>query len=174
MRRRRAGMPTLPISLIELYGKCSGFSNAAFRLACRSPHCHFDGDFCTTAQTPFAAEGRPSGKQRLANKKITLSLCPPRQTADSWILFNSGAMPLSDKAKAAWLLRAATLKHQAMIMRRSSKAASGKLVWNQHKTDSCKLGTKLRPCCRGKPVHQFQRRLQRENTKGKLTIQTLR
>ena len=31
--------------------------NAAFRLACRSPHCHFDDDICTTAQAPLAAEG---------------------------------------------------------------------------------------------------------------------
>ena len=31
----------------------------AFRLACR-----FDGDFCTTAQAPLAAEERPSGEER--------------------------------------------------------------------------------------------------------------
>ena len=103
-------------------------TNTAFRLACRSPHCRFDGDYCTTA-----AEGRPSGKQRHANKSTTLPLCPQRQTADSWILFNSGAMPLGDKAKAGWPLRAVTLKQQAMITRPSGKAASGKLVWNQHK-----------------------------------------
>ena len=36
--------------------------NAAFRLACRSPHCHFEGDFCTTAQAPLATEERASGK----------------------------------------------------------------------------------------------------------------
>ena len=75
----------------------------------------------------------PSGKQHHANRSITLPLCPPRQIADSWILFNSGAMPLGEKAKAAWPLRLATLKQQAMIMRHSGKAASGKLVgWNQH------------------------------------------
>ena len=107
--------------------KFCGKSNAAFRLACRSPHCRFDGDFCTAAQAPLAAEGWPSSKQCHANRSITLPLCPPRQIADSWILFNSGAMLLGDKAKAAWLLRAATLKQQAMITRRS-----GKLVWNQH------------------------------------------
>ena len=33
-----------------------------------------------------------------ANRSITLPLCPPRQIADSWILFISGAMPLGDKA----------------------------------------------------------------------------
>ena len=109
--------------------------NAAFRLACCSSHCHFDGDICTTAQVPHAAEGRPSGKQHLANRSITLQLCPQRQTTDSWILFNSGAMLLGDKAKAAWPLRAATLKQQAMITWRSSKAVSGKLVWNQHNTE---------------------------------------
>ena len=102
-----------------------------FRLACRLPHCRFDGDFCTTAQAPLATEGWPSGKQRHANRSITLPLCPPRQIADSWIQFNSGAMPLGDKAKATWPLRAATLKQQAMIMRRSG---NGKLVWNQHYT----------------------------------------
>ena len=47
-------------------------------------------------------------------------------------------MPLGDKAKAALPLRAATLKQQAMVKRRSGKAASGKLVWNQHKSE---LGT---------------------------------
>ena len=41
-------------------------------------------------------------------------------------------MPLGDKAKAALPLRAATLKQQAMVKWRSGKAASGKLVWNQH------------------------------------------
>ena len=46
-------------------------------------------------------------------------------------------MPLGDKAKAALPLRAATLKQQAMITRHSGKAASGKLVWNQHYTVSC-------------------------------------
>ena len=105
---------------------------AGFRLTCRLPHCRFDDDICTTAQAPLAAEGWPSGKQRQANRSITLPLCPPRQIADSWILFNSGAMPLGDKAKAALPLRAATLKQQAMITRHSGKAASGKLVWNQH------------------------------------------
>ena len=98
--------------------------NAAFRLACRSPHCRFDDDICTTAQAPLAAEaaeGWPSGKQRLANRSITLPLCPPRQIAGSWILFNSGAIPLGNKAKAAWTLRATTLKQQAMITRRSGE-----------------------------------------------------
>ena len=107
--------------------------NVGFRLTCRLPHCRFDDDICTTAQASLAAEGWPSGKQRQANRSITLPLCPPRQIADSWILFNSGAMPLGDKAKAALPLTAATLKQQAMITRHSGKAASGKLVWNQHK-----------------------------------------
>ena len=107
-------------------------SNAGFRLACRLPHCRFHDDICSTPQAPLAAEGWPSGKQRQANRSITLPLCPPRQIADSWILFNSGAMPLGDKAKAELPLRAATLKQQAMITRHSGKAASGKLVWNQH------------------------------------------
>ena len=106
---------------------------AGFRLTCGLPHCRFDDDICSTAQAPLAlaAEGWPSSKQRQANRSITLPLCPPRQIADSWILFNSGAMPLGDKAKAALPLRAATLKQQAMITRHRGKAASGKLVWNQ-------------------------------------------
>ena len=108
---------------------------AAFRLAWRSPHCRFDDEICTTVQAPLAAEGWPSGKQHLANRSITLPLCPPRQIADSWILFNLGVMPLGDKAKAAWPLRAVTLKQQAMITWRSGKAASGKLVWNRHYLD---------------------------------------
>ena len=110
--------------------------NAGFRLTCRLPHCRFDDDICPTAQAPLAAEGWPSGKQRQANRSITLPLCPPRQIADSWILCNSGAMPLGDKAKAALPLRAATLKQQAMITRHSGNAASGKLVWNQHNLTS--------------------------------------
>ena len=84
-----------------------------------------------------------SGKQRQANRSITLPLCPPRQIADSWILFNSGAMPLGDKAKAALPLRAATLKQQAMITRHSGKAASGKLVWNQHNAYYSILGMSI-------------------------------
>ena len=48
------------------------------------------------------------------------------------ICFSGMLLWLVDKAKAAWPLRAATLKQQAMITRRSGKAASGKLVWNQH------------------------------------------
>ena len=95
------------------------------------PHCRFDDDISSTAQASLAAEGWPSGKQRQANRLITLSLCPPRQIVDSWIL-NSGAIAARWKAKAALPLRAATLKQQAMITRRSGKAASGKLVWNQH------------------------------------------
>ena len=105
-------------------------TNAGFRLTCRLPHCRFDDDISSTAQTSLAAEGWPSGKQRQANRSITLPLCPLRQIADSWILFNSGAIAARWKAKAALPLRAATLKQQAMITRRSGNAASGKLVWN--------------------------------------------
>ena len=84
---------------------------------CRSRYCCFDGDFCKTAQAPLAAaKGRPSGKQRLANKSIIPPLYPQRQTADS-----SLEMPFGDKTKAAWPLRAETLKLQAMIKRRSGK-----------------------------------------------------
>ena len=52
-------------------------SYAGFRLTCRLPHCRFDDDICTTAQASLAAEGWPSGKQRQANRSITLPLCPP-------------------------------------------------------------------------------------------------
>ena len=87
---------------------------AGFRLTCRLPHCRFDDDISSTAQASLAAEGWLSGKQRQANRSITLPLCPPRQIADSWILFNSGAIAARWKAKAALPLRAATLKQQAM------------------------------------------------------------
>ena len=145
--------------------------HAAFRLACRLPHCHFDDDICTTAQAPLAAEGWPSSKWRLANRSITLPLCPLRQIADSWILFNSGVMPLGDKAKVALPLRAATLKQQAMIKRRSGKAASDKLVWNQHKISgwckwqrvsialskiSCKQGEYTNMNSRKQAIHSIQ------------------
>ena len=87
--------------------------NAAFRLACRLPHCHYD-DICWTAQVPLAAEGWLSGKQRIVNILITLPPWPlPTGTAViaySWLQFNSEAMLLADKAKAAWLLRAVTFK----------------------------------------------------------------
>ena len=99
-------------------------NNAAFRLACCSPHCRFDDDICTTAQAPLAAEGWRSGKQCLTNRSTTLPLCPPWQIANSLFLFNSMAMPLGDQAKVVWPLRAATLKQQAMITRCSGKAAS--------------------------------------------------
>ena len=96
-------------------------SNAGFRLTCRLPHCHFDDDISSTAQASLATEGWPSGKQRLANRPITLPFCPPRQIADSWIQFNSGAIAARWKAKAALSLRAATLKQQAMITRHSGE-----------------------------------------------------
>ena len=88
--------------------------NAGFRLTCRLPHCRFDDDISSTAQASLAAEGWPSGKQHQANRSITLPLCPPRQIADSWILFNPGAIAARWKAKAALPQRAATLKQQAM------------------------------------------------------------
>ena len=92
---------------------------AAFRLVCRSRYCCFDGDFCKTAQAPLAAaKGRPSGKQRLANKSIIPPLYPQWQTADS---SQTLEMPFGDKTKAVWPLRAETLKVQAMIKRRSGK-----------------------------------------------------
>ena len=37
-------------------------SYATFRLACGSPHCCFDGNFCTTGQATLATEGRPKGQ----------------------------------------------------------------------------------------------------------------
>ena len=129
----RNGNITFPFFFFEFLSVFYLNPYAGFRLTCRLPHCRFDDDICSTAQAPLAAEGWPSGKQRQANRSITLPLCPPRQITDSWILFNSGAMPLGDRAKAALPLRAATLKRQAMMTRHSGKAASGKLVWNQHK-----------------------------------------
>ena len=106
---------------------------AGFRLTCRLPHCRFDDDICSTAQASLAAEGWPSGKQRQANRSITLPLCPPRQIADSWILFNSGAIAARWKAKAALPLRAATLKQQAIPSGVAAKRRAASSVWNQHK-----------------------------------------
>ena len=105
---------------------------AAFRLACRSPHCRFDDDICTTAQSPLDLEGWPSGKQRLASRLISLPLCPPWQIADSWTLFNSGAMPprrsvIKPKQRGRWELQLWNSKRWSRGV-----AASGKLVWNQH------------------------------------------
>ena len=90
--------------------------------------------------------GRASDKQRLTNQSIPLPLCPQRQVADIWILFNLEAMPLDDKAKATWPLKAATLKWQAVIMRHS-----GKLVWNQHEEGGA-VGSKCSHC----PGHKMQ------------------
>ena len=74
--------------------------NAGFSLTCRLPHCRFDDDISSTAQASLAAEGWPSGKQRQANRSITLPLCPPWQIADSWILFN-----FTEKSKwVIWLI----------------------------------------------------------------------
>ena len=38
------------------------YPNPAFRLACRSLDCRFDGAICTTAQAALAAEGRPTNQ----------------------------------------------------------------------------------------------------------------
>ena len=144
-----------PTTDVHVYWKSwtlyTSLCNAAFRLASR-----FDGDFCTTAQAPLAAEERPSGKQRQANQSITSPLCPQRQIADSWLLFNFRAMPRGEKAKAAWPLRAATLKQQAVIRRWSNIAASGSVVWNQLNASSV---TGLWFWCtlrrsKSKPVHR--------------------
>ena len=87
---------------------------AAFRLSYCWLFCCFDGDICTTAQAPLPLKKRPSG--------------PKWQTIDNLILFNFGAMLLSDKAKVAWPLRAVTLKWQAMITLGSGNAAKSKVV----------------------------------------------
>ena len=95
------------------------FTNAGFTLTCRLPH--FWWWYLSNCASATCRRGWPSGKQRQANRSITLQLCPPRQITDSWILFNLGAMPLGDKTKAALPLRAATLKQQAMITRQSGE-----------------------------------------------------
>ena len=68
-------MQLLPTGLIQER------SNAAFRLACHSPLCHFNGNMCTTAQIPLATQGMgwPSGKQCPTNRLATLLLCPQQQ-----------------------------------------------------------------------------------------------
>ena len=47
------------------------------------------------------------------------------------VLFNFEAMPCGEKARAAWLLRAATLKQQAVIRWWNGNAASCRRAWNQ-------------------------------------------
>ena len=86
---------------------------AAFRLACLSPHCHFDEYICTTVHALLAADGWPSGKQRLANRSITLPLCPP-QTVKFY----------STRKRCCSVVKPKRPKQQAMITWRSSDAAS--------------------------------------------------
>ena len=114
IEHHRIFISNLFMSNILAKAEKSRLINAGFRLTCRLSHCRFEEDICTTAQAPLAAEGWPSGKQRQANRSITLPLCPLRQIADSWLLFNLGAIAAGWKAKAALPLRAATLKQQAM------------------------------------------------------------
>ena len=59
---------------------------AVFRVACRSSHYSFDYDVCTTAQGPFAAGRKPSGKQCITNHLITPVLCSQLQMADSNVI----------------------------------------------------------------------------------------
>ena len=122
--------------LIDEFARAYG-SAMKKRLPCRINTCcfsdylaahRFDGNFCTTAQAPLTVEEGPSGEQHQAYQSITLPFCPKRQTADSWLVLNLRAMSLSGKAKAAWLLRAATLKRQAVIRRWSGNAVSGWLA----------------------------------------------
>ena len=58
--------------------------DAAFRLACRSPHCRCDGVICKTAQAPLAAERRSSLlKQRQVNNLITFPKAADRRQLTS-------------------------------------------------------------------------------------------
>ena len=57
------GMKREDIEKIQPAFKLADPNAASHRL----PHCCFDGDICTTAQAPLAAESRPSRKQRRAN-----------------------------------------------------------------------------------------------------------
>ena len=132
------GTNTLPIVLKKAW------CNAAFRLACRSPLCCFDGDICTTVQTLLAAQGWPSGKQRLANKSITLPLCPQWQIAYSWLQFSLGATPLCDEPLRQHR-SVLTMKLQAVFTKQSGNAASGRLVWKQYKCDKSSVLGNLGP-----------------------------
>ena len=94
-------------------------SYAIFRLAC-----HFDGDVCTTGQSPLATHGWPSGKQRLANNLITLPL--GHRGRYSWLQFNLGETPLCIEPLQ---------QHRSVFCETASgvcraNAASGRLVWN--------------------------------------------
>ena len=104
----------------------TSLSLAAFKL----PLC-LDGNDCTTAQTSLAAQGWPSVKQRLANKSMTLPLCPQRRIAYNWLQFNTEAMPLCDEPLRQHS-SVLTMKLQAAFAEQSGNAASSKLVWKQH------------------------------------------
>ena len=88
-------------------------------------HCRFDADICTTEQAPLA----PNEDQAVSSV-LQIDRQPHRfpHSGRSSTAFNLRAMSLGEKAKAAWSLRALTLKPQAVITQRSGKAASGKLV----------------------------------------------
>ena len=108
-------------------------SNAAFRLACRSQHCRFDGDFCATAQAPLAAEGRPGGKQRQNNQSITSPLCPKQQTVDFYSTWERCHVVKRPKRRGRWELqlwngkRLSAMKRQCGMQQASLKAA---LSWS--------------------------------------------
>ena len=85
-------------------------------------------------EEPLAAEGRPSGKQRLTDQSISSPLCQQLQIADSWLLFNSRAMLLGEKKKSRVLAESCNSETASDDhTQRSSNVASGKLVWNQLK-----------------------------------------
>ena len=70
------------------------------------------------------AHGWPSPKQLLANKLITLPLCPQWQMT---VEFNSGVMLLCNELTVAWPLSAVTTKLQAAFTDHSGKVLSGSL-----------------------------------------------
>ena len=107
--------------------------NAAFRLACHSPHCRFDDDICTTAQAPLATEQRdewPSGKQRLAHRSISLPFCPPAHRGRSQTVEFC-----STRERCRWVIKPKRLGRWELQLWDSKRwsrgivAASGKLVW---------------------------------------------
>ena len=106
------------------------YSNAAFRLAWRSPHWWFLYNYASA--TPH----RGKIKRWAASSQSIDNLAGLHTAADSWLLFNliMRAMSLGGKVKAVWPLRAATLKQQAVI--RWWNCNCGRLVWNQLKTNN--------------------------------------
>ena len=88
---------------------------------------------CFQTSLPLFKEGRPSSKQRLTNKSITLPLYPKRQTTYSWLtlyiqLRSNAALRDCDKAKAVCLLRPVTASNDHTTMQQGEASLKPALL----------------------------------------------